>query len=71
MKEPTTRIRHSEEKHGLLEYKNVSLLQKFCSPQGKLFDRKRLGITAKQQRKIAQAVKRARYLGLLRYVGGR
>jgi len=51
------------------DYKDVNTLQKMCSPQGKLYDRKRLGMSAKLQRRIAKAVKRARFLALLRYVG--
>jgi small subunit ribosomal protein S18 len=52
-----------------VDYKDVVTLQKFMSPQGKLFDRKRLGNCAKHQRAIASAVKRARFLALLRYSG--
>lgn len=68
MREP--KIRYSE-KDGQIDYKDVALMQKFCSPQGKLYDRNRIGTSAKVQRRIANAVKRARFLGLLRYVGGR
>lgn len=53
----------------VVDYKDINTLQKFMSPQGKLFDRKRLGNCAKHQRAIARAVKRARFLGLLRYCG--
>ncbi len=53
----------------VVDYKDVNTLQKFMSPQGKLFDRKRLGNCAKHQRAIARAVKRARILGLLRVSG--
>ncbi len=51
------------------DYKDMNTLQKACSPQGKLYDRKRLGTTAKVQRRLKRAVKRARFLALLRYVG--
>jgi small subunit ribosomal protein S18 len=53
----------------VVDYKDINTLQKFMSPQGKLFDRKRLGNCAKHQRAIARAVKRARFLALLRYSG--
>lgn len=53
----------------IVDYKDINTLQKFMSPQGKLFDRKRLGNCAKHQRAVANAVKRARFLGLLRYCG--
>ncbi|MEM1166480.1 MAG: 30S ribosomal protein S18 [Planctomycetota bacterium] len=50
-----------------VDYKNVEDLRRMMSPNGKIYGRKRLGTTAAQQRKIAQAVKRARYMGLLPY----
>ena len=53
----------------VVDYKDLASLQKFMSPQGKLFDRKRLGNCAKHQRAITRAVKRARFLSLLRYSG--
>ncbi len=56
---------------GLVDYKDVSLLQKYCSAQGKMYDRKRMGTCSKHQRAVARAVKRARYLALLRYIGQR
>ena len=37
------------------------------SPNGKIYSRKRLGVSARDQRMIAQAIKRARYMGLLPY----
>lgn len=67
-----TRCRFCGKKNDpLVDYKDINTLQKYCSPQGKMYDRKRLGTCAKHQRRITNAVKRARYLGLLRYVGGR
>ena len=44
-------------------------LQKMVSAQGKLYARKRTGTMAHFQRKVRRAVKRARYLALLPYVG--
>ena len=54
---------------GVVDYKDVTALTKFISPQGKMYDRKRIGSCAKHQRAIARAVKRARFLALLRYTG--
>ena len=51
-----------------LDYKNIALLQRLTSAQGKLFSRKRSGLPAPAQRRTAQAVKRARFLALLPYV---
>jgi small subunit ribosomal protein S18 len=50
-----------------IDYKSVEELRRMLTPNGKIYTRKRLGANALQQRKIAQAVKRARYMGLLPY----
>jgi len=52
-----------------VNYKDVGILQKLCTPQGKLFSRKRSGNCAKHQRKLKTAVKHARFLALMPYVG--
>lgn len=51
------------------DYKNVPLLQRLTTQQGKLFSRKRAGNTAWAQRKLKIEVKRARFMALLPYVG--
>ncbi len=48
-----------------VDYKDVESLRRMMSPNGKLHGRKRLSTTAREQRLIAQAVKRARHMGLL------
>ncbi len=48
-----------------IDYKNVSLLQKYLNERGKLLSRRVTGVTAHQQRQLTVAVKRARFLGLL------
>ncbi|MCS6971092.1 MAG: 30S ribosomal protein S18 [Planctomycetota bacterium] len=59
------------EKEGIFEidYRDVALLNRFVSSQGKLSAAKRNGNTAFYQRQLATAVKRARYLALLPFVG--
>lgn len=52
-----------------IDYKDVELLKKFLDPYARIVPRKRTGTTAKNQRKLALAVKRSRYMGLLPYVG--
>ena len=52
-----------------VDYKDVRTLQKLSTPQGKLYSRKRSGNCAKHQRQVKKAIKRARYMGLLPYVG--
>jgi small subunit ribosomal protein S18 len=48
-----------------VDWKDVEMLRKLLSPNGKIYGRKRLSTTASEQRKLAQAVKRARHMGLL------
>ncbi len=50
-----------------VDYKDVETLRRMMSPNGKIYGRKRLSVNGKDMRKISQAVKRARYMGLLPY----
>lgn len=50
-----------------VDYKDIETLRRLLSPNGKILSRKRLGTTARQQRMVGQAIKRARYMGLLPY----
>lgn len=50
-----------------VDYKNVEELRRMLSPNGKIYGRKRLGTSAREQAMISQAIKRARYMGLLPY----
>jgi small subunit ribosomal protein S18 len=52
-----------------IDYKNLDLLSRYVSAQGKIVSRKRSGFSGQNQRKLAVAIKRARFLGLLAYVG--
>lgn len=51
-----------------IDYKDADFLMKFINEQGKILPRRLTGTSAKFQKKIAQAVKRARHLALLPYV---
>ncbi|MBI3819146.1 MAG: 30S ribosomal protein S18 [Planctomycetes bacterium] len=51
-----------------IDYKNLPLLFKYLTPQGKLQSRKRTKYCAQCQRELARAVKHARFIGLLPYV---
>lgn len=51
-----------------IDYKDVEILKKFLNPHGRILSRKKTGVSAKNQRKLAMAVKRARFMGLLPYV---
>ena len=48
-----------------IEYKNLSLLQKFLTERGKILSHRVTGVTTAQQRKLTKAIKLARFLGLL------
>lgn len=50
-----------------VDYKDVDNLRRMMSPNGKIYGRKRLQTSAAEQKLIAQAIKRARYMGLLPY----
>jgi small subunit ribosomal protein S18 len=51
-----------------IDYKDTDVLKKYVNPNGRIVGRKRSGLTAKNQRKLALAIKRARFMGLLPYV---
>ncbi|OHA33862.1 MAG: 30S ribosomal protein S18 [Candidatus Taylorbacteria bacterium RIFCSPLOWO2_01_FULL_45_15b] len=51
-----------------IDYKDVDILKKFLNPHARLLSRKKTGVTAKNQRKLAEAVKRARFMALLPFV---
>ena len=52
-----------------IDYKDVELLKKFVSPNGKIIPRRVTGTSAKYQRLLAVAIKRARQMALLPYIG--
>ena len=51
-----------------VDYKDVNLLSRFLSDSSKILPRRVTGTSAKNQRKVSQAIKRARFMGLLPYV---
>ncbi|MBQ1747941.1 MAG: 30S ribosomal protein S18 [Bacteroidales bacterium] len=51
-----------------VDYKDAEFLKKFLNEQGKILPRRLTGTSLKFQKKVAQAVKRARHLALLPYV---
>jgi small subunit ribosomal protein S18 len=50
-----------------IDYKDVELLKKFITANGKIAPRRVTGTSAKYQRQLARAIKNARYMGLLPY----
>lgn len=53
----------------IVDYKEVELLRKFLTASSKVMSRKRAGTNAREQRVLAKAIKRARFLALLPYTG--
>ncbi|HIW12773.1 MULTISPECIES: 30S ribosomal protein S18 [Salinicoccus] len=51
-----------------IDYKEVDLLKKFISERGKILPRRVTGTSAKYQRQLTGAIKRARHMALLPYV---
>jgi small subunit ribosomal protein S18 len=53
----------------VMDYKDLAYLQRFLTPQAQILSRKRTGFCAQCQRQLKQAIKRARHLSLLPFVG--
>ncbi|OGL87460.1 30S ribosomal protein S18 [Candidatus Uhrbacteria bacterium RIFCSPLOWO2_02_FULL_48_12] len=51
-----------------LDYKDVNTLRRFTSSYAKIVPKRRSGVCSKHQRKLAQAIKRARFMALLPFV---
>lgn len=65
---PRTPKKECDDVNDPIDYKNLPLLHKYLTPQGKLQSRKRTKYCAQCQRKLSNAVKLARFIGLLPYV---
>ncbi|MDE1174686.1 MAG: 30S ribosomal protein S18 [Parvibaculaceae bacterium] len=51
-----------------IDYKDVKLLQRYISERGKIVPSRITAVSAKKQRELARAIKRARFMSLLPYV---
>ena len=51
-----------------IDYKDAKLLQRYVSERGKMVPSRITAVSAKKQRELARAIKRARFLGLLPYL---
>ena len=51
-----------------IDFRDVDLIKKFLNPHARIISRKKTGVTAKHQRNLATAIKRARFMGLLPFV---
>ncbi len=52
-----------------IDYKETKLLERFMNDQGKILPRRITAISAKNQRRVTEAIKRARHMALLPFVG--
>ncbi|MBQ4558387.1 MAG: 30S ribosomal protein S18 [Clostridia bacterium] len=52
-----------------IDYKDVNKLRKYITEKGKILPRRQTGTCAKHQRELATAIKRARFMALIPYVG--
>ncbi|MCD4732474.1 MAG: 30S ribosomal protein S18 [Bacteroidales bacterium] len=52
-----------------IDYKDPNFLLKFVNEQGKILPRRITGTSTKYQKKVAQAINRARHLAIMPYVG--
>ena len=68
IQEKIIRKKNDPLKSVVIDYKDVKLLKKFISERGKIVPRRISGTSAKNQRLLANAIKRARYIALLPYV---
>jgi len=60
--------RFKKNKIRFVDYKDADFLLKFVNEQGKILPRRITGTSLKYQRKVAQAIKRARHIALMPYV---
>ncbi|MDD5292364.1 MAG: 30S ribosomal protein S18 [Candidatus Omnitrophica bacterium] len=59
--------RFCKDKIDYIDYKDLHILEKMIGERGKIFSRRSTGNCARHQRKVAEAVKRARYISLIPY----
>ncbi|HEX7568474.1 MAG TPA: 30S ribosomal protein S18 [Anaerolineaceae bacterium] len=56
------------DKNITIDYKQIDILRRFVTEEGKIRPRRQTGTCARHQRELARAIKRARHLALLPYV---
>lgn len=50
------------------DYKNVELLKEYINPHARILSRRRSALTSRDQRQLANAIKRSRFLALMPYI---
>jgi small subunit ribosomal protein S18 len=51
-----------------IDYKDLDLIKKFLNPHARIMGSKKTAVSARSQRQLAEAIKRARFMGLLPYL---
>ena len=51
-----------------IDYKNIDVLARFVNLHGRMLNRRKTSLSPKSQRELANAIKRARFMGLMPYV---
>jgi small subunit ribosomal protein S18 len=60
--------RFCKDKTRIIDYKDVKLLERFVSERGKISSRRNTGNCARHQRRIAEAIKKARFVAIMPYI---
>jgi len=53
----------------VIDYKDITYLSKFVTPQAQILSRKRTGFCSQCQRELKKAIKQARHMALMPFVG--
>ena len=64
---PAFRLKEGVGGRLFVDYRATDDLRRLMTPNGKIYSRKRTGLSAQQQAQVAQAIKRARFMALLPY----
>ena len=65
----TTQQAERRRREAGIDYKDIEYLSRFVGPQGQILSRRRTGFTAQRQKQLKRAIKRARHLALMPFVG--
>jgi len=61
-------MKNSQNEMQYMDYKDIEILKQFINPHGRIQPSRRTGLSSKQQRAVTEAIKRARFMGLMPYV---
>ena len=64
---PQLKMKTGSDGRFYVDHKDIDMLRRMLTPNGKMYSRKRLSTSAREQRALGQAIKRARYMALLPY----